>query len=118
LTLETAEDTGTGFAQYLLGNQNIKRKDVRDMKFVSRYYREDQAEAKPSQSLSALVVIAVLIILAVVLLTFENIDEPAPLTNLTFSQPESSSPAVATGDIGMHSGFKVKSQMRTSVLEN
>ncbi len=88
------------------------------MKFVSRYDREDRVETRPKQSISALVVIAILIILAVVLLTFENIDEPAPLTNLTFSQPESSSPAVATGHIGMHSGFKVKSQMRTSVLEN
>jgi len=88
------------------------------MKFVSRYYREDQAETKPSQSLSALVVIAVLIILAVVLLTFENIDEPAPLTNLTFSAPESASQAVTTGDTGMHSGFEVELQLRTSVLEN
>jgi hypothetical protein len=101
-----------------LESQNTKRKDVRDMKFVSRYDREARAEVKAPQSFSVLVAIAILIILAVVLLTFENIDEPAPLTNLTFSQPESSSPAVATGDIGMHSGFKVKSQMRTSVLEN
>jgi hypothetical protein len=51
-------------------------------------------------------------------LTFENIDEPAPLTNLTFSQPELPSQAVATGDIGMHSEFKIESQLRTSVLEN
>jgi hypothetical protein len=96
----------------------MKRKDVRNMRFVSRYYREDQVEDKPSRPFSTLAVVAILIVLAVVLLTFENIDEPAPLTNLTFIQPESASQVDAISDIGMHSGFEVELQLRTSVLEN
>jgi len=88
------------------------------MKFVSRYSREARAEVKPYQSISALVAIAVLIILAVVLLTFENIDEPTPLTNLTIGEPESLPHTNPRCDLKMDSGVRVESQLRTSDFKN
>jgi len=88
------------------------------MKFVSRYSREARAEGRPLLSISALVAIAILIILAVVLLTFENIDEPTPLTNLTMGEPESLPHANPTYDLKMDSGVRVESQLRTSDLKN
>ncbi len=88
------------------------------MHFIFGYSREVPLEIERKISVSSLVTIAILIILAVILFSFENIDDPAPLTNLTLDTPALSTGVSAVGDLRMDSGIETEHDLSTSGLAN
>jgi hypothetical protein len=88
------------------------------MHFTFGYSREVPVEIERKISVSSLVAIAILIILAVILFSFENIEEPVPLTNLTLDAPSSSGSVSAVGDLKMDSRTEAEYDLSTSGLAN
>lgn len=77
------------------------------MSFNLGYFKEVPVETERKASTSTLIVVGILIVLALVLLSFEDVDETAPLTNLTFHAASSSAQVNLKGESGTDSPIAV-----------
>ena len=77
------------------------------MSFNFGYFREVPVKTERKTSTNTLIVVGILIVLALVLLSFEDVDEMFPLTNLTFQTASSSAPVNLKGESGTDSPIAV-----------
>ncbi len=78
------------------------------MHFVFGYSREVPVRIEQKTSIWALVAIAVLIVLAFILLSFEDINEPVPLADLTFHAPTWSAQTHAGRNLDIDIGTEIE----------
>jgi bacteriorhodopsin len=78
------------------------------MHFVFGYSREVPVRIEQKTSTWTLVAIAVLIVLAFILLSFEDVNEPVPLPDLTFHAPTWSAQADAGSSFDIDFGTEIE----------
>lgn len=88
------------------------------MHFIFGYSREVPVRIEQKTSIWALIAIAVLIVLAFILLSFKDINEPVPLPDLTFHAPTWSTQTDAGCGSDIDLGTEIEQYLWTSELTN
>ena len=88
------------------------------MSFNLHYVKEVPLQTERKTSISTLIVVGILIALALVLLSFEDVEDPVPLTNLTFDAESSSAQVKASTGSDAESVIAVIQDLWTSELMN
>ena len=88
------------------------------MSFNLGYFTEVPVKTERKTSVSTLIVVGILIALALVLLSFEDVEDPIPLTNLTFNAASSSTQVQASTVSHAGSVIAVIQDLWTSELMN
>jgi hypothetical protein len=86
--------------------------------FNLHYVKEVPLHTQRKTSISTLIVVGILIALALVLLSFEDVEDPVPLTNLTFNAESSSAQVKASTGSDAESVIAVIQDLWTSELMN